>query len=749
MKLNNTLLLILSVLVYSIANAQLITPAPLPNWVSNNANQLKQKTVLVQLETPDLVALQLEDAENDNRKDKPYRTSTIHEVNKNLLQSASVTKQGEKAILTWHLEATGAKHLSYFFSDFFLPESALLYIVNNTTGDYYGAFGSNNHISTGTFATSPFAGDNHTLVVSLNESELPLLRLQLKEVYRGYRGSAYQKRGEGDSEACNININCPLGDDFQVVKRAVVHILAPSGNCSGTLVNNTANNGKQYVLTAQHCLPSNLNVSNWRFKFGFEGIDCAAEESVPFNTVSGAQLLAHNAPTDFALVEILQPIPIEYEPYFAGWDIDGPTGDVAPVFGIHHPSSDIKKISKANSTVIGTCFNTPGTNCFELVWEQGTTEGGSSGSALMDADGYVIGNLSGGQASCSLPNETDFYGMLKYSFSIDPDNPQTNAKQWLDKGKTGIRKMPPYDPLAPTDDIDLSISNIEGVSSLNCEGTVSPIIFIYNAGKLEAQDVQVLISLDGNTLYNNSISVPSSGSQAIELGQMTLSNGSHNLVVEVTDNSGTETYLSNNATTHSFQTNNTGSYYTVEVTIDFWGSENSWKFVDANGFTYAQGGPYPEQQEGRVYLDTICVPEGCSKFHFTDSYGDGFEISEAGYLVRNPSGTIVAQGWSTPIGPEGVPITETFDVCNVGVNETIPQPIVVFPNPADKQFYVKSTQKILSLTLVDITGKVMNTELINGYTPKIETENLESGVYLLRLNTADGNSFSKRLVVTH
>ena len=64
------------------------------------------------------------------------------------------------------------------------------------------------------------------------------------------------------------------------------------------------------------------------------------------------------------------------------------------------------------------------------------TEGGSSGSALFDNNGRIIGQLFGGAASCSGTNDNgliDFYGR----FGVSWDNGGTAAtqlKDWLDPG---------------------------------------------------------------------------------------------------------------------------------------------------------------------------------------------------------------------------------------------------------------------------------------------------------------------------
>ena len=56
-----------------------------------------------------------------------------------------------------------------------------------------------------------------------------------------------------------------------------------------------------------------------------------------------------------------------------------------------------------------------------MGWQQGITEGGSSGSAIFvraeSGRRYVVGNLMGGSSSCQNPTGTDAYGRLDRSFA--------------------------------------------------------------------------------------------------------------------------------------------------------------------------------------------------------------------------------------------------------------------------------------------------------------------------------------------
>ena len=106
------------------------------------------------------------------------------------------------------------------------------------------------------------------------------------------------------------------GEDWEELKEhnkrsAGILLSGGSGFCSGALINNTANDGTPYFLTANHCYS---NPANWAFRFGWISPDpvCATTANStngPTNmTLSGATLRARDAGSDFALVEINQAI---------------------------------------------------------------------------------------------------------------------------------------------------------------------------------------------------------------------------------------------------------------------------------------------------------------------------------------------------------------------------------------------------------------------------------------------------------
>jgi PKD repeat protein len=254
-------------------------------------------------------------------------------------------------------------------------------------------------------------------------------------------------------------VNCPEGDDWQNEKEGVSRILVKAGSnlwwCTGSLLNNTRNDKTPYFLTANHCGQSadKTDYEAWKFYFNFESPDCEKPLDKPESiSLTGSKLLAtspNNTGTgsDFKLL-LLDEIPEYFHPWYNGWDR---SGDVSPSGScIHHPEGDIKMISTYDQPIVSTRYNVPSPDENGFYWKvnwtetpsgYGVTEPGSSGSPLFNSSGNIIGNLTGGQASCNFPQEPDYYGKFSYSWESNGSDSAWQLKYWLDPDNTGVMTL--------------------------------------------------------------------------------------------------------------------------------------------------------------------------------------------------------------------------------------------------------------------------------------------------------------------
>jgi hypothetical protein len=201
--------------------------------------------------------------------------------------------------------------------------------------------------------------------------------------------------------------------------------------CTGTMINNAKGDGRQLLLTANHCLFTDL--SNSIAGFNYERSGCSSGSISDPQTAHGMKLLARGSTSDFALFEIIEKIPSSYNAYLSGWDANVPNLNLADSFsGIHHPSGDSKKISLYNGKVELAAW-TEGPRQYHVMipkWTRGVTEPGSSGSPLFNSKGHLIGQLHGGASSCNKPMGSDLYG--GFAFSFGENGSGASLKPFLD-----------------------------------------------------------------------------------------------------------------------------------------------------------------------------------------------------------------------------------------------------------------------------------------------------------------------------
>jgi len=205
------------------------------------------------------------------------------------------------------------------------------------------------------------------------------------------------------------------------------------------LINSTAQDGAPYFLSAFHCGFSPQNDDTVVVYWKYEAPVCGQQTggSLGFNQ-TGSTFRASEESSDFALVELSQDPDPEFDVYFTGWDVSGvpPLGSV----GIHHPSGDVKSISFNDDVLTTTEWIEPDTHWMVDDWEDGTTEGGSSGSCLWDpASKLCVGILTAGLASCTVI-DFDLYGKLAVAWE-GGGTPETRLRDWLDPLASGAQAL--------------------------------------------------------------------------------------------------------------------------------------------------------------------------------------------------------------------------------------------------------------------------------------------------------------------
>jgi hypothetical protein len=347
------------------------------------------------------------------------------------------------------LISPNAFSINITFGRFDLVKGAKVFVYDSKKDVVIGALTEKNNNPDKILAVSPVPGDEVIVELQVDKNKNNYGELSITSLGHDYVDifNYLKKDGQfGRSGDCNVDINCIDNPSIQLLKRAICRIIYNNNElCTGTLINNTTHDASPYLLTANHCLPNQASASNAVFLFGYESPVCNGPDGNSSWTLSGSQLLATTKTIDFSLVKLSKEIPQHFFPYFAGWDHSNKT--VSSTFTIHHPWGDVKKISFDNDPPFTDSYSNayePGSHWRVLDWDRGTTEPGSSGCPLFNSDYAIIGDLTGGNATCSNP-VNDYF--TKFSVSWDFfEEPGRQLKSWLDPIGTDFQSISGYFP---------------------------------------------------------------------------------------------------------------------------------------------------------------------------------------------------------------------------------------------------------------------------------------------------------------
>lgn len=584
----------------------------------------------------DVSALVAEDAVNDAQKASVWRFGYSHQVALGL-DNAGVWETLPNGDRVWRLQIESRRALSMnlLFSEFELSQGSMLHVYSSDLSQVEGAYTSANNNAEGVLGTMPIKGES--IVVELFEPANSVAnRLRIGTVVHGYRDISVYAENQfkvlNSSGKCNLDVKCPLGLGWEdQINSVAIIIVNGAGSCTGALVNNTANDGTPYFLTANHCVGGG-SVANWVFRFNWDSPTAVCSQNAastnpptPYNEVNGAVLRANRAGSDFALLQ-LNATPTG-DVYYAGWDRSSaiPSGAVT---AIHHPAGDVKKISRENDPT--TQANFQSALCWQIAnWDNGTTEGGSSGSPLFNADKRIIGQLYGGTAACAgliNNNQPDNYGRFDISWATGTTN-ATRLSNWLDPSNSGVMFVDGYNPNTPLFAEDAATRAIGGIEPVYCnQNTVSPVAMIRNFGSATLTSATINYGIQGgaNNTFNWTGSLAFGATTTIALPSITGNTGTNTVYIYTTLPNGiADPNTANDTTRFDFEIISGGLSVPFTILPDCYASETSWDVINANNVILARGEGYADAQNPSPILNQLCLPIGCYTLRVYDSYGDG------------------------------------------------------------------------------------------------------------------------------
>jgi hypothetical protein len=551
-------------------------------------------------ESLDLKKLKKEDEATAKLKDAPWRFGVEHNVSWNCSETGTWSKEDGFDVWRMGVRSNNTTSWSFYLSEFAIPKGGELFIWNEERTQFLGSFTHENVKPWNGFSIGLLRGNAAVLEYRQPQGLEAVAQIEVGQVVQGYRSllirqdELMQKTNQGpfgNSGACNINVNCPEGADWQVEKKSVALIVNGGfAACTGSLVNNTANDGTPYFLTANHCLGS---PNSWTYYFNHESSTCSGSSGPTDQSISGGTLLVADGGSDVALIELSSSPPSAWDIEYVGWDATGNTPENAT--GIHHPSGDVKKICFEEDSPYES--STGGAQVWWIdAWENGVTEPGSSGSPLFDQNHRIIGQLYGGAAACSGTSNNgsyDFYGRFNISWNLGLStylDPQNTGTLLLDGFPTGYNSdfgctdatACNYNPAAITDDGSCAVDDACGVCGGNnstCTGCTNPSACNYDS---EAIVDDASCVLDGVII-------------------------------------------------------------SFSLLTDNYPGEIDWAITDSNGVVVMEGSDYSGNQT--TYEASTCVASGCYALTINDSYGDGLQYNGVvgDYTLTDGDGNILAQ----------------------------------------------------------------------------------------------------------
>jgi PKD repeat protein len=431
--------------------------------------QINQSVPTTVLPAPDMDQIKAEDVLRD-KQGKLYRIGVASYVNIRPENSGwwTTLPNGERQ---WQLivKSEGAEALSFLFERFILNGNSTLEI-RNLNGEMIHKTLTKDDVQEHFRQHAALCFGSEMILILNEPKNTQTSEIHIDRVMYNYRSTGNPNAAKiNESEACQVNVNCtPVGDTWQDEKRGVARILvvegADQGWCTGSLVNNTAQDCKPYFLTALHCgvTASAANMNQWKFYFRYESTNCnnpSTAGTLDDNVITGCLRIADSGDgggdsgSDFLLVQlgnanntstiVTQLKSANFNAYWNGWNANNTATSGGT--GIHHPAGDIKKISTASGNTTTAGWNGNGLQShWRLSWTansngHGVTEGGSSGSPhFNNSQGYIVGTLTGGSSYCDALTSPDFYGKMSYHWTSNGTANNRRLKPWLDPTNSGL-----------------------------------------------------------------------------------------------------------------------------------------------------------------------------------------------------------------------------------------------------------------------------------------------------------------------
>ena len=377
-----------------------------------------ERPLAVQISTKQLAEIELGVCEDCGEEPQALRVGMTRQVHAELELGAvrwGAVKRSPDGGRVWSaaVESAGAFGLRLHFDNFSLPANSELYLFNEG-GAVAGPYTKAGPLGTGEFWSHLVRGDVVYLQLRQFGPEGPekmrsrlFTLVDVGHVASGFGGRAdvaSTKDFCGFNASCVVNAECQSDSAVDDARFAVAHMMYVKRPylyiCSGGLLNNTSQDQTPYFLTANHCISRDREAGTLEAYFQW-WIDCGDEcptqwaDPVGVPRTLGSTVVATNKTGDYTVLLLSEPAPADSA--FLGWSTaDIAYTDEAMLYRISHPAGAPQAFSSHQvDTSAGTCSSWPRGSWIYSRDVVGATEGGSSGSPVLNDTGQVVGQLSG------------------------------------------------------------------------------------------------------------------------------------------------------------------------------------------------------------------------------------------------------------------------------------------------------------------------------------------------------------------
>ncbi|MFW6289929.1 MAG: endonuclease [Mariniphaga sp.] len=220
---------------------------------------------------------------------------------------------------------------------------------------------------------------------------------------------------------------------------------------------------------------------------------------------------------------------------------------------------------------------------------------------------------------------------------------------------------------------------------------------------------------------------------------------------------------------NSLKTGNIGDSVVVQGTVTEYNTLTELTDID---FFYNYGKNQPvepviittdqlnEDYEGMlVKLEQVSFAEGGSTVYYSSKSYSFTDIAGQGVLYSDRDGRLPgSQLPDQPVTLTGIvsqykgtyqvlarDVTDLSIPTNAGLKPDLTPEIVIYPNPADNQLIINTRLDVSSIAVFSAAGELKL--LHRGKQKVIDVSGLPQGMYLLKIETANGNHVSKKLVI--